>query len=125
MRSLNRVVMQKESRDWITSLGPEKLDVLELSGKWGQTFPFRSYRALNRWKFDPCKVPMLDEAGKVVRFDLIMANQVWEHLDRPYAATRNIYPKLRSGGSGSGSRSPSSPPSMVPRWIAPAGPRGG
>lgn len=98
MRSLNRVVMQKASRDWIASLGPEKLDVLELSGKWGEVFPFRSYLALNRWKFDPCKGPMLDELGKVVRFDLIMANQVWEHLDRPYAATRNIYRMLRSGG---------------------------
>lgn len=32
MASLNRVVMQKESRDWVTSLGPESLDVLELSG---------------------------------------------------------------------------------------------
>ena len=49
MRSLNRVVMQKASRDWITSLGPEKLNVLELSGKWGETFPFRSYQALSRW----------------------------------------------------------------------------
>ena len=98
MRSLNRVVMQKESRDWINSLGPEGLDVLELSGKWGQSFPFRNYRFANRWKFDPCKGPMLDEAGKVVRFDLILANQVWEHVDRPYAATRNIFRMLRPGG---------------------------
>lgn len=98
MRSLNRVVMQKASRDWITSLGPEGLDVLELSGKWGETFPFRSYTALNRWKFDPCKGPMLGEDGKVTRFDLILANQVWEHLDRPYAATRSIYRMLRKDG---------------------------
>ena len=98
MRSLNRIVMQKHSRDWINSLGPEGLDVLELSGKWGQSFPFRNYRFANRWKFDPCKGPMLDEAGKVVRFDLILANQVWEHVDRPYAATRNIFRMLRPGG---------------------------
>jgi SAM-dependent methyltransferase len=98
MRSLNRIVMQKHSRDWINSLGPEGLDVLELSRKWGQFFPFRSYRFANRWKFDPCKGPMLDEAGKVVRFDLILANQVWEHVDRPYAATRNIFRMLRPGG---------------------------
>lgn len=32
MRSLNRVVMQKASRDWIDSLGPQGLDGLELSG---------------------------------------------------------------------------------------------
>ena len=98
MRSLNRIVMQRESRDWIMSLGPERLNVLELSGKWGQSFPFRKYSFANRWKFDPCKGPMTDEGGKVVRFDLIMANHVWEHLDRPYAATRNIFRMLRPGG---------------------------
>ena len=98
MRSLNRVVMQKESRDWINSLGPERLDVAELSGKWGETFTFRSYRALQFRKFDPCTGPLLDETGKVMRFDLILANQVWEHVDRPHAATRNIYRMLRPSG---------------------------
>lgn len=98
MASLNRVVMQKETRDWIISLGPERLDVAELSGRWGEKFGFRSYRALQFRKFDPCQGPLLDEAGKVVRFDLIMANQVWEHVERPHAATRNIYRMLRSGG---------------------------
>lgn len=98
MRSLNRVVMQKASRDWINSLGPGKLDALELSGKWGEGFPFRSYRALNFRQFDPCQGPLRDEAGKVARFDLILANQVWEHVDRPYAATRTIRRMLRPGG---------------------------
>ncbi|MFN3280091.1 MAG: hypothetical protein ACK40I_00220 [Tabrizicola sp.] len=58
MRSLNRVVMQKASRDWIVRLGPERLDVLELSGKWGESFPFRSYRALPFHRFDPCGGPL-------------------------------------------------------------------
>jgi SAM-dependent methyltransferase len=98
MRSLNRIVMQKASRDWITSLGPAQLDVAELSGKWGEVFPFRSYQSLPFRTFDPCKGPLRDEAGKVVRFDLIMANQVWEHVDRPFTATRNIYRMLRRGG---------------------------
>ncbi len=45
MRSLNRIVMQKASRDWINSLGPTGLDAAEISGKWGEMFAFRSYRA--------------------------------------------------------------------------------
>jgi len=98
MRWLNRVVMQTASRDWIDSLGPERLDVVELSGKWGESFRFRSYRSLQFRKFDPCLGPLRDEAGKVVRFDLILANQVWEHVDRPHAATRNIWRMLRPGG---------------------------
>jgi SAM-dependent methyltransferase len=98
MRSLNRIVMQQASRDWINSLGPERLDVAELSGKWGESFRFRSYRSFQFRKFDPCKGPLVDKDGKVVRFDLIMANQVWEHVDRPYTATRNVYRMLRPGG---------------------------
>jgi SAM-dependent methyltransferase len=34
----------------------------------------------------------------VLKFDLIMANQVWEHIDRPHAATRNVWRMLRPGG---------------------------
>jgi SAM-dependent methyltransferase len=98
MRSLNRIVMQKESRDWITSLGPAQLDVAELSGKWGESFPFRGYQSLPFRVFDPCKGRLLDDAGKVIRFDLIMANQVWEHVDRPFTATGNIFRMLRRGG---------------------------
>ena len=40
MRSLNRVVMQKESRDWINSLGPDRLDVLELRQELTRLAPF-------------------------------------------------------------------------------------
>jgi hypothetical protein len=41
--SLNRVEMQKSSREMIRALGPDTLDVAEISGKWGQIFDFRSY----------------------------------------------------------------------------------
>jgi SAM-dependent methyltransferase len=98
MSSLNRIVMQKASRDWIRGLGPKRLDVGEISGKWGEGFGFRSYRSFHYPKFDPCDGPFRDDAGKVLKFDLIMANQVWEHIDRPFAATRNVHRMLRPGG---------------------------
>ena len=98
MRSLNRIVMQKASRDWITSLGPERLDVAEISGKWGAGMGFRSHRSFHYPEFDPCTGPFRDATGKVVKVDLIMANQVWEHIDRPHAATRNVWRMLRPGG---------------------------
>lgn len=98
MVSLNRVVMQKASRQMIRALRPGKLDVAEISGKWGESFQFRSYTPFRYPEFDICAGPIRDEAGGVRKFDLIMANQVWEHLDRPYAATRNVRRMLKKGG---------------------------
>ena len=98
MVSLNRVAMQKSSRAMIRALGPEGLDVAEVSGKWGRMFPFRSYRRFIYPEHDVCAGPYADETGETLSFDLILANQVWEHLDRPYQATRNVWQMLRPGG---------------------------
>lgn len=98
MPSLNRVVMARSSRDMINALDPEKLDCAEISGKWGQMFTFRSYTQFRYPEFDVCAGPFTTPEGKVRKFDLIMANQVWEHLDRPYAATRNVRRMLKKGG---------------------------
>jgi SAM-dependent methyltransferase len=98
MPSLNRVVMQKTSREWIRELVPKSLNVAEISGEWGKSFPFRSYQSFRYPEFDPCEGPFLDAQGKAQKFDLILANQVWEHVDRPYAATRNVLKMLRKGG---------------------------
>lgn len=97
MVSLNRVVMQKSSRGLIKALGPDRLDVAEVSGKWGQTFKFQSYRQFLYPQWDICAGPY-EEHGRPLKFDLVLANQVWEHLDRPYAATKNVRKMLRRGG---------------------------
>jgi len=60
MRSLNRIVMQKASRDWIDSLGPEKLDVAEISGRWGAGMGFRSHQSFHFPAHDPCAGPFRD-----------------------------------------------------------------
>ena len=98
MVSLNRVVMQRSSRKMIRGLGPETLDVAEISGKWGAQFGFRSYSQFRYPDHDICAGPFTDDQGALQLFDLILANQVWEHLDRPYAATRHVRAMLRPGG---------------------------
>ncbi|WP_370401206.1 class I SAM-dependent methyltransferase [Sulfitobacter sp. JB4-11] len=99
MVSLNRVVMQSSSRRIIRALRPRRLDVAEVSGKWGTRFNFKSYAQFRFPKYDVCAGPFTHkETGEVLQFDLILANQVWEHLDRPYAATRNVHQMLRKGG---------------------------
>ena len=85
MVSLNRVVMQKSSRGLIKALGPDRLDVAEVSGKWGRTFKFQSYRQFLYPEWDICAGPY-EENGKPLKFDLVLANQVWEHLDGAYDA---------------------------------------
>lgn len=97
MASLNRIAMGRSSRRMIRELGPQ-IDVAEISGKWGEMFPFRSYRRFNYPEHDICGDPFTDKTGAILQFDLILANQVWEHLDRPYRATRNIHAMLRPGG---------------------------
>jgi SAM-dependent methyltransferase len=98
MTSLNRVAMSKSSRRMIRKLGPSDLDVAEISGKWGRMFSFRSYRQFLFPEWDICAGPYRDDGGVTQDFDLILANQVWEHLDRPYAATRHVLEMLRPGG---------------------------
>lgn len=90
--------MAKSSRKMINALDPKTLDVAEVSGKWGASFEFRSYTQFLYPKYDICAGPYLTEEGKPRKFDLILANQVWEHLDRPYAATRNVRRMLKKGG---------------------------
>ncbi len=88
-----RIVMDRETQRLVGALDVEKLRVLEISGtSWQGRFPFRSYRSVSYPEFDVCDAP-LDE-----QFDLIIAEQVWEHLLRPYRAARNVHQMLSDGG---------------------------
>ncbi|KIC22614.1 class I SAM-dependent methyltransferase [Leisingera sp. ANG-Vp] len=98
MPSLNRIVMAKASRAMVRRLGPDQLDAAEISGNWGEQFKFRSYQKFRFPEYDVCQGPFTGPGGKPLKFDLILANQVWEHLDRPYQATKNIRKMLRKGG---------------------------
>ncbi len=97
MASLNRVYMQKKSRILIRTLEPAGLDAVEISGTWGKPLGFRTYRSLFYPAHDICQGP-LQEDGAGITCDIVLANQVWEHLDRPYAAIRHVREMLRPGG---------------------------
>ena len=86
-----RVMMYRDAFAFIRELGPQTLDTLEISGgvQWRREFDFRTYRATEYPGFDIC-VETLEE-----RFDLIIADQVFEHLKKPAAAARNVHTMLR------------------------------
>ncbi len=88
-----RIVMNQETRSLVKGLKPETLDLLEISGTtWERSFPYKSYTIASYPEFDICK-DVLDQ-----RFDLIIAEQVFEHLTHPFRAARNVYQMLRPGG---------------------------
>jgi hypothetical protein len=90
-----RVVLNREVRAVVRSLRPEGLDALEISGNFWKSpeWPFRSYTSVSWPEYDVC-ARTLGEAA----FDLILAEQVFEHLLWPYRAARNVYAMLRPGG---------------------------
>jgi SAM-dependent methyltransferase len=89
-----RVVMYQECFQYVRSLGPESLDVLEISAgaDWIKALKFKSYTVTQYPDFDICS-QTLDR-----QFDLIIADQVFEHLKWPNRAARNVFSMLRSGG---------------------------
>ena len=93
--SWNRVVANVECRRLVQELGPADLDVLEISPGEAQLWKqleYRSYTEVNYPEFDICR-DVLDR-----QFDVIIADNVLEHLPYPQRAVRNVYAMLRDGG---------------------------
>ncbi len=88
-----RIEMYRHCFNLLRDLSPERLDVLEISAgdKW-KKLGFKNFTEANYPEFDICK-DRLDH-----QFDLIIADQVFEHLLRPYQAARNVHSMLRDGG---------------------------
>jgi len=87
-----RIVMDRETERLVRTLPHTGFDVLEISGNKWASFGFKSYRDVGYPGYDLCKEPLPQ------RFDLIVAEQVFEHLLWPYRALRNLEAMLRPGG---------------------------
>jgi SAM-dependent methyltransferase len=89
----SRIVMNRETREMINSLQPSTLEVLEISGKrWGEWTTFKDHKSVYYPEFD------ISEATLEETFDLIIAEQVFEHLLWPYRAGTNVHKMLNPGG---------------------------
>jgi SAM-dependent methyltransferase len=88
-----RTVMYRECFSWLEALVPSQLDALEISSgyRW-RSLGFKSFTGTSYPEFDIC-AETLDQ-----RVDLIIADQVFEHLLWPYRAARNVHTMLRPGG---------------------------
>jgi SAM-dependent methyltransferase len=88
----DRIIMNRETERWIASLEPENLTALEISGTFWRKMPFKEYKTVHFPEYDVCVSPLSQ------KFDLIIAEQVFEHLCWPYRAGRNLYQMLNDGG---------------------------
>jgi SAM-dependent methyltransferase len=88
-----RVVMDCETDQFVKSLEHQSMHALEISGNKWKDFPFASYRSAHYPEYDWCN-GLLGESA----FDIIIAEQVLEHVQWPYRAVQNAYRMLRPGG---------------------------
>jgi SAM-dependent methyltransferase len=80
-----REVMNRDVRAVLDGLGPADLDIVEISGdNWGD-LPWRSRAVLEFPGFDLC-----DPASFAGPFDLVLCEQVLEHVEDPLAAVRTL-----------------------------------
>ena len=88
-----REPMYSECRSFLVSLDTSRMDALGISsGGWWKTLEFRSFVESTYPPFDIC-------AGRMEQmFNIIIADQVFEHLLWPLRAVRNVHAMLRQGG---------------------------
>ena len=89
-----RLIMDQETDRFVRSLNYRSLDAAEVSGLKWQHFGFASYKSLNYPDFDVCLPPPTG----LPAFDIIIIEQVLEHVYRPFRAVRTLHAMLRPGG---------------------------
>ena len=90
---LTRAVAYREIDRWLEEIGGDRLDALEISAGWKwRERDWHSYSEMNWPDHDICDGP-LDR-----QFDVIIADNVWEHLPYPMRAARHVGEMLRPGG---------------------------
>ena len=93
---LDRVVMNQTTREWIDALPTNQMDAFEISGCFWKNRvkkPWKSYTEGWYPEFDICS-----PIGKTDQYDIIISEQVFEHLPYPWRAIKNVYSLLRPGG---------------------------
>jgi SAM-dependent methyltransferase len=96
---LNRIVQRKEGAKIFEALPTQEMSCAEISGHfWAKKFEWASAEEFHFPDYDVTRDTFRDAEGEIRQFDMIIADQVWEHLDRPYAATRNVLSMLKPGG---------------------------
>ncbi len=88
-----REAMNRDLDEFFAALPPSATDVIEVSGDLRGGLPWKSYQSFSYPEFDICaaSAPSADA-------DLVICEQVLEHVRDPYAAVRNLARLVHPGG---------------------------
>jgi SAM-dependent methyltransferase len=89
-----RKIMDDSTKKLILSLPYHELDAIEISGRSWKKFPFKSYKNLHYPEFDICNITSIHENT----CDIILIEQVFEHVRNPWLAANNINKMLKNNG---------------------------
>lgn len=90
-----RVTLIEAVNRHVSELGPENLEAAEISGADHAAKPWKRFRSLNYPEFDLC-APLEPELRG--GFDVVLCEQVIEHVIDPRAAAENLRGLVRPGG---------------------------
>jgi SAM-dependent methyltransferase len=89
-----RIVMNRSIREHLNALKPEVCSAIEVSGTTHRDLPWQSYRPTRPKDLDVCAPPAeLDE------YDVVICEQVLEHVEDPLRAARTLHDLCRPGGA--------------------------
>ena len=90
---ITRVVAYRAVDAFLDGLDCAALDTLEISAGWKwRARQWGSFTEMNWPEYDIC------DGGLDRQFDVIIADNVWEHLKYPYRAAKHVRAMLRPGG---------------------------
>jgi len=90
-----RIEYNQDWKNYLSNLDYKNLNAFEISPGERTTwrdFGFKSYTSRQYPEYDVCK-QTLDKS-----FDIIIADNVFEHVEKPYSAGKNVYSMLNPGG---------------------------
>lgn len=88
-----RVVMDLTTAKFVGNLPVNRYSALEISGTKWRSFGFASYNNAEYPDFDICSPP-----HSVSEYDVVLVEQVLEHVQWPRRAVESIYSLLKPGG---------------------------
>lgn len=88
-----RVAMNEAVQSFLASLPLSELSAAEISGDAYRDLGWADHRSLNFPQFD-----LLDPVPSGLDFDVVVCEQVLEHVDDPFRASRHLFDLCRPGG---------------------------
>jgi SAM-dependent methyltransferase len=95
---ITRVVAYRAIDDFFDTLPCDQLDALEISAGWKwRDRNWGSFTEMNWPEHDICDGPLMRDS-QVRQFDVVIADNVWEHLKYPARSARSVFAMLKPGG---------------------------